>query len=277
MEIVLAILKVVGLILLVFIAVVLLVSILVLFHPFVYRIRLEKKTEELYAKIQISHLWFALRFTGKCVGPDYEMKARVFGIPVWKYPSKPKKQKKDQTQARNANPEKELVKSEQIDTKQEKENIWNKIRFIPKKICDIINKCLGVVKGFIQKKDSVLAFLKHKDVKRFLKLSKTQIQALGKCVRPTKADGYLKFGLEDPCSTGQVLGIVAMFLPVYSSYIQIIPSFEEACFEIDWKGKGKIRVFSVLMILKRWFLNDTCRRCKRRYEIMKEEIENGRE
>ncbi len=68
---------------------------------------------------------------------------------------------------------------------------------------------------------------------------------LGK-IKPRKISWYLKFGFEDPASTGQLLGLLAV-IKGFSGYdIQVEPDFEHKILETDFSIKGFIQGFRLL-------------------------------
>lgn len=155
-------------------------------------------------------------------------------------------------------------------------SIFDTIRTIGKKATRFIKDLPQLLKSMGEKKDSVISFLKDKHVRAFLKLSKTQLGYLLVHLKPKKAQGFIRFGTGDPCSTGQILGAAAMAYPLYASWLRIVPEFEEKHFSGYLKARGKIRLFRVILIGKRWFLADTSKRCLNKWNQLKEELTNGR-
>ena len=54
-----------------------------------------------------------------------------------------------------------------------------------------------------------------------------------KHILPKKIKGYIKFGFEDPSTTGQVLSGLAIFYPLYKDDFKITPMFFDEIFETD--------------------------------------------
>lgn len=148
-----------------------------------------------------------------------------------------------------------VVSSDKKTSRPKKKSIFDKIR---KKIDDIKIK----VKEFIQKirklNDKREALLKVYHSKRF-EVAKRDliiyIKTLWAVIKPKKLDGYIHFGFEDPATTGQALGILGVFLVWYDKTLTICPDFEQACFDGYMNGKGRIRLFPLVMLLIKIILN----------------------
>ena len=64
-----------------------------------------------------------------------------------------------------------------------------------------------------------------------------------------KIKGYLHFGTGDPCSTGEILGILSFLYVAGRGELRIVPEFDEACLEGEIEIRGRITVFTLLWIL----------------------------
>ena len=109
-----------------------------------------------------------------------------------------------------------------------------------------------------KKKERLIAFLRDEENQRTFKLLKRQIFALLKHVLPRRVKGKLRFGFDDPYTTGQVLMYLAPFYGLYARKLELIPVFEEPVLdgELYLKGKvliGTVLVLAALMILYRNF------------------------
>ena len=69
-----------------------------------------------------------------------------------------------------------------------------------------------------------------------------------KHVLPRRISGFIRFGLSDPARTGQICGILAMLYPKMPEKLEVIPDFQEACFEADTVFKG--HVFLIYIIIQ---------------------------
>lgn len=98
---------------------------------------------------------------------------------------------------------------------------------------------------YSKKKD---ALIKVYHSKRF-ELAKDDLKRYTKqffrIIKPSRLEGRIHFGLDDPAYTGQLLGGLAWIYPLYQKYLTIEPDFENACLEGHLKGKGKIFLGSI--------------------------------
>ncbi len=127
-------------------------------------------------------------------------------------------------------------------------NPFNIIRKIRYKIRSIYDK----LKRINQKKNNVFAFLREDDTKIAWRLCKEEIIKLVKYILPTRLKLYMKFGFEDPSTTGKVLGVIYMFYG-FTKRFKIYPDFQSKVFEGETSFKGRIRVIRLLItFLKLW-------------------------
>lgn len=123
-------------------------------------------------------------------------------------------------------------------------NITENINRILNKRNEIVQK-ITHIRGFLQKESTGRAF---KDVKRYL-------LRLWKSIRPRKLHGILHFGLEDPASTGQLLGVFGLLLPIYRDRIIIAPDFEQKIFEGEVYAKGSVQLGFFILLALQMLLN----------------------
>ncbi len=136
--------------------------------------------------------------------------------------------------------------------------IWEKIRVTFRGIC-------GKLKLLRNKRQEVLEFLRKEENQKTFRNLKTQLFALLKHILPRKLRGYVRLGFDDPATTGQVLTYISPFYGLYGKHFQVIPVFEEKILEGEADMKGRIRVFTLVviavkvvmdknfrMLLKRW-------------------------
>ena len=73
-------------------------------------------------------------------------------------------------------------------------------------------------------------------------------------VKPRKIEGRIKFGTEDPCLTGEILGAAGIFYPLYGENFSIEPCFDQTVLEgtISLKGRmyGIVLLISAVKILR---------------------------
>lgn len=147
--------------------------------------------------------------------------------------------------------------------------IVDNIRRIPEKIYDFltgiekriraffkntrrsVKRFLHNLKGINEKKDDILDFLKDSNTKEAFSSAKKYALSLLKHIKPRKLNGYLKFGFDEPDTTGKLLGVVAMMYPLYKDCIHVYPDFEQRVFEGQASGKGRVRLGFLLILILR--------------------------
>ncbi len=139
--------------------------------------------------------------------------------------------------------------------KKPRQSIFKKIK---RKINAFKEKVHQIIEKLKQLNDKREALLKVYHSKRFEVAKKdaiTYIKTLWMIIKPKRLEGYVHFGLSDPASTGQVLGILAMFFVWYDAFLQIVPDFDKSCIDGYLKGNGKFRLFPIVKLLIKIILN----------------------
>lgn len=167
-----------------------------------------------------------------------------------------------------------------------KKSLYNKLKVIlrkllniPKKIIELLIKVKNSIKkvyyiiiGFLEKWHKIRAFLKDEINKKGLKNSFLSLRKIFKHIRPRKLTAEVEFGTGDPCSTGQLLGGLAVFYGYYGETVQVIPNFETAMLKGTIFCKGRIRLFTLLIICIKLILNKEFRTMIENFKAFKEEL-----
>ena len=120
--------------------------------------------------------------------------------------------------------------------------IWH----IPVRIYQGIHKIVLTISEFCGNIEKWKAFIENERVRTALGLVFGNGKRLLKHVFPTKTQGWILFGFEDPSVTGQILAAAGMTCPIHQNRIELRPNFEEKVFESDVKIRGRVRLFVVL-------------------------------
>lgn len=110
-----------------------------------------------------------------------------------------------------------------------------------------------------EKINLVQDFLGNAENQDTIRLIWRQVRRLIKHILPTKLRGRVKFGFEDPATTGQILTYISPFYGVYAKTLMIEPVFEEKVLEGELHLKGRIRLGTLLWNVVRVFLNKNFR------------------
>ncbi|MCD8222990.1 MAG: hypothetical protein LUD07_12575 [Clostridiales bacterium] len=139
-------------------------------------------------------------------------------------------------------------------------------------------KCTGTIKEVIQKirsaasaaqekvqavrdkKEWVVAFLKNKDNQKTFRLVKRQVFRLIRHIFPQKLRGRVRFGFDDPGTTGQILTWISPLYGLYAGKLELIPVFEDKALEGEVSLKGRVRILTVLWIAARMLLDRNFRK-----------------
>jgi hypothetical protein len=157
---------------------------------------------------------------------------------------------------RDSIPEIEDKAEAKDDSSEKKLNIFQRLKGLISKIKEFF---INLKKTFFTFYDRIKAlkitvtdikdFVGSSEFKKALALSKEQGMILLKHIKPRRLRGYVHFGMEDPASTGQILGGISLLYPIFKDNIKILPDFQQKIFEGDFFMKGRIRIFIVLRIL----------------------------
>ena len=93
----------------------------------------------------------------------------------------------------------------------------------------------------------------------FLKLKAVLLKVL-RHLKPLKLSAAVRFGFDDPASTGYTLGVLSLLYPVFEEHVQLYPDFEQTIFEGWFKVAGRIRASVFLTAACRLILDKNIRR-----------------
>ena len=146
---------------------------------------------------------------------------------------------------------KEKIKKEKI----KKESIWKRLKALISNIRDKLRLWRDKLKEINRKKEDLLRVYHSKRFDVAKQDVILYVKTLWEVIRPKRLEGYVHFGLEDPANTGQLLGVLAMALPLYDDFLTIQPDFEQPCIEGNLEGNGKIRLFPVARLVVKVIFN----------------------
>lgn len=117
----------------------------------------------------------------------------------------------------------------------------------------------GVQRVFFEKRMSddaergtiakIIQLLRDENTPELLGLLRDNLGFLWRHTCPTKAKGWVHFGTEDPCTTGQLLGAISIFFAIWGNAITVIPDFEQSVLEGEVELKGRLHFIVLLIIL----------------------------
>ncbi len=273
LSVILTILKIIGIILLVILGLLLTVALVVMFVPIRYKSNgsFKKLDEGLEDDITVRFTWLLhiLSVSFNLKDKETKLVIKIFGkrltlgnkksskkasvkkkndipnkaptnntteIKVQKV-DKPKIEKEIKTQIEEKPKEKKSIK-------QKFSNIWQKINSICQKI-----------KNVKDIKDSFVEYLKKEESRVAIREIKNIILKTFKKLLPRKLSARLRFGFEDPSTTGNVLGIASIFYGIYGDKLELEPDFEHTVLEGQYKLSGKVRVITIVIAALKIYKN----------------------
>ncbi|MBE5965231.1 MAG: DUF2953 domain-containing protein [Lachnospira sp.] len=294
LEVILTILKVLGIIILSLLGIIISLLLLVLFVPIRYNIKGEVN-EGYMIKAKVTWLLHIV-YVGVGANKDDGVLSviRIFGIKIFPKKEKKKKGKKEKKKKtvtdETAPIADEMVVEETVevaaDTKEaditvkeeqppqedsgmEKESepkskkIKKEKKSIKEKLNDIKNKFNRIktkLTKLVSDASYWIEFINDEQTKSCIGFLFSQIKDLLKKLIPKKHSIYLRFGSGDPCSTGQITGYASVAKTVLSLNLDFVPDFENKVIESKFYFKGHLRVISLLIIAIKIYKNKDFRK-----------------
>jgi hypothetical protein len=167
--------------------------------------------------------------------------------------------------------ESEYIKADGIFSKAYKKVKARIISFIQK----IKDKLKELIQKFINTKNKfnlIHTFIKDDINKEGFRFTYGTLKNLIKHVLPRKVKSRLIFGTGDPCSTGQALGVFGILYSIYGDSLQITPDFENKVFKGNHYVRGRIRIWTILIIVIKLLLDKRFKELKMNYQLLKEAL-----
>jgi hypothetical protein len=262
--------KIVGIVLLVLLCLVLLVLLFALFVPFTYRLRGSCHDRKLHADGHVFAFAGLLGAGGEFRDQELGVYLRILGIKKRlggdaaekqaRVKPQPKSPKKDTAQEAQLAQEPEPGQAkEALSGAEPEESAANKAE----RFAGMREKLAGFgqrVSGLWKKVTGVTAAAEeNREAIRFLL---GQLAWLLRGLSPRKCRLSLTFSTGSPDTTGQVLGVLALFPFVYRNRWQVTPDFvaEDFYVETDFDIRGHIFGIQILVIAVRILLDKNCQR-----------------
>lgn len=297
LHILLLILKIVGLVLAALLGLVLILLLILLFVPFRYRVYVSRKGEWL-VRGKVTWLLRILSFPLVFEKGEFSAKLKVFGLTVKDFTGNEEELEeeadaffreaedsakeeaeelfaeepsgetgqmpdRDQTAAR----QREEEDTREAGLEEEKETLpgTGKKNFfvrISKKIRNLkytIRRFCVKIKRGIRKIRETKAFLTDERTRLAVTAVLRELRVLLKALLPRKIRGEVHFGMEDPALTGEILGGIGIFYPVFMDNVKVFPDFEESVLEGELFAKGRLRLVTVTGIALRLLMDKNVR------------------
>ena len=268
LHILLTILKIIGIIVLAILGILILLLCIVFFVPLRYELTAESKGKLENTKLNLTFHWLLHLFSGWVIYTEEKLDYRIRVL--WK------KFSEDDLDKNN-----ESTKDSEEESKEEVEDVVDKIleKTDPEKIVDnvlekadpekIVDNVLETEKDTFDEKTSenkldklkctirkvcdtikmVLEFLKGEAHIGALARIKRELIRLLVSLKPKVLKGSVRFGMEEPYQTGQILAGLSVLYPFYGDNVEVYPEFDQKILEGDVYLKGHIRgIHAVRMV-----------------------------
>lgn len=159
---------------------------------------------------------------------------------------------------------------EQTQDEEKKPGLFAKIKAKIQKLRETISKTIAKIKKLIHQKDEVQRILGKPETKAAIRFAWDKLKRLLKHILPRKIKGYIAYGADNPATTGQVLGILSVLYARTGQLLEIRPNFTEKQLECDVLIKGRIQVFTLLVIAIKVVLNKELRQVIKEFKGIKE-------
>lgn len=280
-QILLLILKIIGIILLAVFGILLLILALVLFVPVSYRAQITHHPDQTRVTASVSFLFPLFVFKVQYLnGISYKL--RLLGIVLLnserpkktknkkQQEQKPEKQEKPKKEKMQGTAEKEPPeragkqqqekKSPEQETKeQESTGRFEKIRSKIQKTRKTISTVIAKIKTVLHKKDRLVQLFEMPETKQALSFAYQKLKHLLKHIFPKKINGFVVYGADEPATTGQVLGVLSVLYAKTGSLLEIQPDFNNKRLECEVELRGRIQLFTLLCITLKVFFNKELR------------------
>ena len=140
-------------------------------------------------------------------------------------------------------------------------------RKIPRKLKNLkctFQRFCDKIKRMVKRYREMKAFALDERTKAAVSLVWKQAGILLGQALPRKIRGRLHFGTEDPALTGQILGAIGIFYPLFMDNVKVDPDFEKPALEGELSLKGRLRIVTVLRIAWRLYRDKNVRYVYRR-------------
>lgn len=273
MGIIIAILKCIGIVLLVVLGLVLFLCAAVLFIPVRYVVRC---TTGASVYVGFSASWFLRVVKLQKNLSESDVRLYLFGIDVTNIKKRFRrgKGKKQQTVRRTKHAEavvddmdesvEQKEKADQKESERIRENIhtdYEEETTESGKFADNGAEKENVAgkskKSFsFSRISSIITFIRGNENRSGIQKVKKEIVALIKYLSPRCVKGNIAFGTGDPCTTGWALGLISMFPAAYTDGLNVLPDFEEKKLDVNAYVRGRIRVLYFLRLFLRGYMDE---------------------
>ena len=247
---------------------VLFLLLLVLFVPVRYRISCDYE-KEINASIGVYWLFHAVSVRFIKNGDKNDFILKIFGIKTGKKQDKEKGKKKRAKKEKVKEKEKKPKKKRVFGKKRKPEDTDGMSRF----------ERFMLKAGYIcEDLDALKRTLQSDSSRRAFSLVFEEGVRLFRAILPKKLDLYLKYGTGDAYSLANALIGLSVIYGLYGDHVDIEPDWDNEVLVVRGKAKGRIILFTLVLICIKVLFNKDIKKLKRRLESLTHfEEEEGNE
>ncbi len=145
---------------------------------------------------------------------------------------------------------------------------WKKI----KAFFQMLRQILAKIKGKAESAGKIWEFWKSEITQGMVCILKDNVLHLLRKIKPKVLRGRILFGTGDPCTTGRLLGAAAILYAAWGKGVQVVPDFEEACFEGELYIRGRISLITLLFIVIRILISNEWKQFRYGLDQLKEAL-----
>lgn len=264
---ILMILKIVLLILAAVLGLGILVLALLLFVPVRYEIHIRKK-EELQAEARVHWLLHLIRLPVSYRDGELSAKVKVLFFTVkdllageqeiregasevftdWEEDTEADREEQTETAAGQDTEEAVEKEVEKAPEERTEEPAHKKKKASGSSVKSKLRNLKYTLHRFYVKIKRIKRFATDERTKAAISLAWSQLKRLLGKLLPRKVRGEVRFGTGDPALTGQILGGISIFYPLFMDNVKVTPDFRETVLEGELYARGRIRLFTVARI-----------------------------
>ena len=140
--------------------------------------------------------------------------------------------------------------------------VWGFLKGIPQKLKNLkctFRRFCGKMKRMAERYREIKDFALDERTKAAVSLVWKQAGILARQALPRKIRGELHFGTDDPALTGQILGAIGIFYPLFMDNVKVNPDFEQMVLEGELFFRGRLRLVTLARIAWRLFRDKNVR------------------
>ncbi|MCD8105216.1 MAG: DUF2953 domain-containing protein [Lachnospiraceae bacterium] len=140
--------------------------------------------------------------------------------------------------------------------------LWDKIRQLPAKALRLFRRLRDSLRkpaAALQKARDFYRVLQEYDAGTLFRELLAVMKRLFRHFRVRRGTGYFRFGTGDPSLTGEITGVIYLFIPASCGEIQIEPQFTESMLQMDLEIRGHVRLIHLGTAAWRIFRNKKLR------------------